>query len=148
QRGGFNKGHNKNPIKKSYELEKNFYRFLCRFCLSLYFLLFFVRNVDARCASRSAKASSTTGWFLKLLSIAGPPPSRDGVLFHHALCALRSRWRRRRQCDIGHFGGPGVCRATPHFVRGPTPDDENRSRLDHRCRDSIHSRGRNHRPDL
>src|SRR5262245_9080439 len=61
QRGGFNRGHSKTPIERSYELEKIFHRFLRRFCLPLHVWLYLVRDVDARCASRSANASATRG---------------------------------------------------------------------------------------
>ena len=68
---------------------------------------------------------------------------RHGVLFHPALCSLRSKRTGRRRRDAGASGGVSVRRAAFDFVRSPTINLQNPFRLDRwRC-DPIHNRWRN-----
>src|SRR5206468_9341372 len=62
---------------------------------------------------------------------------RHGILFHHALCPLHSRRRRRRQRNTGDSSGISICRAACDLVRSGAIDDQNPLWLDRGRRDPI-----------
>src|SRR4029077_15579242 len=112
--------HSKTSIERSYELEKVLFRIHRGVRFPLRVRVSLVCNANARRASGSADAFAPGRGPKELLRMACPRSVRHGILFHPAVCPLRSERTRRRGSDAWPSVGVSVRGATFDLIRSPT----------------------------